>query len=488
MIPTDSSRENENAAWWQVLLPAAAIALLVFNSNYQSIFAETASGVSIETADLSEAESETSSDRQLLILAFGGLGFLFAMIAKRQTVIFLPLAISIAMLLFIVAASTVWSDEPGYTLRRSIIIFLVAIGAFGVGRHWSLMDLCRATWLITSAFIAVSLLLDIKAGTFLRGEYRFSGAFHPNRQALICCFFTLSNFAFFRDRKNWFYLAMVLVGLLLVKLTGSRGGLVGVVLAIASGFFIGLSPRNRLLTCFTAMFLLGATLFLLSLSGYTIPTGEEISKSVTRSTESDDTGALTGRIPIWIECSKAMSDRPITGYGYGAFWSAARIQEYSLIHEWAFSNAHSIYFETALNVGLVGLAILFAVVISSVIRALQIRKEVSDAGSLFFISLIVLGAINGFVEAIYVSVGLESILVGVGCMILMTGGATGSREINDDEFEDEELGDEELGDEETYDQFDEFNFDDEDRDKDDGDYDEADDIAQDDWTPTTYRR
>lgn len=482
MIPTDSSRENENAAWWQVLLPAAAIALLVFNSNYQSIFAETASGISIETADLSEAESETSSDRQLLILAFGGLGVLFALIAKRQTVIYLPLAISIAMLLFIVAASTVWSDEPGYTLRRSIIIFLVAIGTFGVGRHWSLMDLCRATWLITSAFIAVSLLLDIKAGTFLRGEYRFSGAFHPNRQALICCFFTLSNFAFFRDRKNWLYLAMVLVGLLLVKLTGSRGGLVGVVLAIASGFFIGLSPRNRLLTCFAAMFLFGATLLLLSLSGYTIPTGDDVSKSVARSTESDDSGALTGRIPIWIECTKAMSERPITGYGYGAFWSAARIQEYSLIHEWAFSNAHSIYFETALNVGLVGLAILFAVVIISIIKALQIRKAVSDAGSLFFISLIVLGAINGFVEAIYVSVGLESILVGVGCMILMTGGASGSSDIDDDEFEDEGLEDEE-----TYDQFDEFNFDDEEHDLEHGDYDEADDIAQDDWTPTTYR-
>lgn len=483
MIPSDSFRETENAAWWQVFLPAAAIALLVFNSNYQSIFAETASGISIETADLSEAESETSSDRQLLILAFGGLGVLFALIARRQTVIYLPLAISIAMLLFIVAASTVWSDEPGYTLRRSIIIFLVAVGAFGVGRNWSLMDLCRATWLITSAFIAVSLLLDIKAGTFLRGEYRFSGAFHPNRQALICCFFTLSNFAFFRDRKNWLYLAMVLVGIFLVKLTGSRGGLVGVLLAIGSGFFIGLTPRNRLLACFTAIFLLGAVLLLLSLNGFTIPTGAEISKSVARSTESDDTGALTGRIPIWIECSKAMADRPITGYGYGAFWSAARIQEYSLIHEWAFSNAHSIYFETALNVGLIGLAILFAVVISSVIRALQIRKEVSDAGSLFFISLIVLGAINGFVEAIYVSVGLESILVGVGCMILMTGGASGSRDIDEDELEDEELEDEE-----TYDQFDEFNFDDENDDSDDGDYDEADDIDEDDWVPATYRR
>ena len=107
------------------------------------------------------------------------------------------------------------------------------------------------------------------------------------------------------------------------------------------------------------------------------------------------------------------------GYGYGAFWTPERVQEFAYIHNWAFSNAHSIFLETAIDIGLLGL-FLFVTTFSLVLhRAYAHWVARRDYGALFVISAIVAAATHGLVEAIHVSVGL-AFLLGLTAVVILS--------------------------------------------------------------------
>jgi O-antigen ligase len=69
---------------------------------------------------------------------------------------------------------------------------------------------------------------------------------------------------------------------------------------------------------------------------------------------------FTGRTQLWEDVTNAIGDRPLLGYGYGAFWGidgpAARLV-YADIH-WAPASAHNGFIEVALGMGFLGGTIL----------------------------------------------------------------------------------------------------------------------------------
>jgi len=80
---------------------------------------------------------------------------------------------------------------------------------------------------------------------------------------------------------------------------------------------------------------------------------------------------LTGRTDIWTALLKEGTN-PLFGAGYYSFWLGDRIQRLSESFFYQLNEAHNTYLETYLNSGLIGLALLFALILSA---GIWIKRE-----------------------------------------------------------------------------------------------------------------
>lgn len=74
---------------------------------------------------------------------------------------------------------------------------------------------------------------------------------------------------------------------------------------------------------------------------------------------------FTGRFDIWFFALQSLQARLATGYGFQAFWGSSAIQDLPEGKEWAAfaSHSHNGYLDTALGMGLPGLALLVLVLV-----------------------------------------------------------------------------------------------------------------------------
>jgi exopolysaccharide production protein ExoQ len=86
---------------------------------------------------------------------------------------------------------------------------------------------------------------------------------------------------------------------------------------------------------------------------------------------------LTGRTDIWSALLKEGTD-PLFGVGYYSFWLGDRVARLSASFFYELNEAHDTYLETYLNSGLIGVALLFAVLLSAGIR---IKREAMKSES-----------------------------------------------------------------------------------------------------------
>ena len=115
-----------------------------------------------------------------------------------------------------------------------------------------------------------------------------------------------------------------------------------------------------------AMILLGPLLILNMLSVGTVvsPTLASVAEMLPIDT------TFTGRFDIWTFAIQSLQSRLLTGYGFSAFWGSSSIQNLPQGMEWAefASHSHNGYLDTALTMGLPGLALLIAVLVIAPLR------------------------------------------------------------------------------------------------------------------------
>jgi O-antigen ligase len=82
---------------------------------------------------------------------------------------------------------------------------------------------------------------------------------------------------------------------------------------------------------------------------------------------------FTGRTDIWTFAVQALQARLVTGYGFFAFWGSSAVQNLPEGKEWAAYAAHSHngYLDTALGMGLPGLALLIAALVIKPLKDFQ---------------------------------------------------------------------------------------------------------------------
>lgn len=272
-----------------------------------------------------------------------------------QTCLRLPFLMA---LLAVCALSFAWSIDPGLTQRRSLAIIMTTAAGIFIGTRYSWRTLIRAlavTWFIIAI---TSFLVGALSPAFGRDMEIHAGAWkglfyeknqlggHMARAVLFGAFLIIM------DRPYRLYWA-ALVGLsgLLVFLSDSMTALLGLVIGLGVLGVAAIMKRGIAAgLAVTWLAAVGGAAGLVVLVFFPELVVQALGRDLT----------LTGRTDIWATLMDFIAERPVLGYGYGAFWDAGSnpgnwVRE---LLQWDTPTAHNGWIEVTLALGLVGLALL----------------------------------------------------------------------------------------------------------------------------------
>lgn len=184
-------------------------------------------------------------------------------------------------------------------------------------------------------------------------------------------------FRIFREKKRLLpplFFPVVFLELVLLALTHNVGAMLSAFVAIF--YILSLQKRIELRIPLGYMYVVGSVgflLFALTILPFFSPLLESLGKDAT----------LTGRVPLWEQIIKVMQEnRTLTGFGYGMFWRNdaavtlihAGFNRYSFMHGMV-SGAHNVTLELWMNIGLIGIAALYFMILYSYRRIYEIQDN-----------------------------------------------------------------------------------------------------------------
>jgi O-antigen ligase len=364
--------------------------------------------VAISTLDTYGTTSEDLQERAesgklihqlgfILIAGVGVLGGLYG--GGRPLCLRGALPLLMAFLVCWCLLSTLWADDPFRTARKSAAVALCYVGVLGVARHWTDKELGLVTLAITATSAVLGLVVELGLGTFQPHDpdYRFAGTLHPNEQGATCAVLCLCACSLWPAARRYRALLAVMLagGLACLVLSKSRLSLFGMVAALVLLSLLKLSTRRISLVLGALWVVLGVVLAAL-LAGVDL----DQQWNLLFLGRAEYLGTLTGRTELWEELLPHVGRRLIVGYGYGCFWTPARIEEVSSTLYWGMTSAHSAYLETLLNIGLVGMgAFLVVLVLATRAAVRHFRLANEPCAGLVFL-LLTFHLICGLAETI----------------------------------------------------------------------------------------
>jgi O-antigen ligase len=312
----------------------------------------------------------------LTYAAFGGIAVLTVALAMRDNMRGLATLLSPSFVLFgaWVLVTVVLSLDPGTSIRRlALTVCVIAVAATMMLLPKSQNELMRwfgiaALVLLAACYLGILFAphLSIHLATDpqepgLAGNWR--GTFgHKNEAAAV--------------------MAMLLfLGIYIIRCGAWISG--AVIIALASLFLLYSAGKSSLTLCFAVLLLTSLTsvvrsfrlratmlllplllLNLLSVGTVVFESLADIAKLLPLDT------TFTGRADIWNFAVQSLQQRLPTGYGFASFWGSSAIQNLPEGKEWAAfaSHSHNGYLDTALGMGLPGLALLIVVLVIEPLR------------------------------------------------------------------------------------------------------------------------
>ncbi|MCA9218243.1 MAG: O-antigen ligase family protein [Planctomycetales bacterium] len=398
-------------------IPVLVIAVAVFDNHGNLDHARNAIGLKRDYIDEVEASTSSRRSKQLTFISYGIIGVILLIRKKdagRLQNSHASITVPAVALLVYLFCSMFWSDEPAATIKRSILAACIAVGSWGLGRTWTLNDICRAIIFVSGMLLLAGIAAEIKFGTFMslsESDYRFSGILHPARTAFSCSLMAIAAFTLYRQEKKVLYVLIAIIAIAFTIATKARTGTGALVIASVWLWWRQFSTRGILLTIWASLLLLSCLLIHRGISGG----GLNLDKltRMGREQELADPSTMTGRLPIWEEALREFSGRPVLGFGYGAFWNTHRIRTFERHNGWAFTHAHSAYIESLLNLGAVGFGIGVVVIGATLNRCRKLKGSNSLAASMVT-ALLLFGMVSGVAESAFVDDGYELIVALIG--------------------------------------------------------------------------
>jgi O-antigen ligase len=337
-----------------------------------------------------QLKDTTTGNETMTYLVFGGLAVLTLALALRDNLRGLATLLTPAYLLFggWIATTVVLSVDPATSIKRFALtacvmavtatLMLLAKSQHELMRWFSIAALALLAvcylGIMLAPHLSVHLATDIQEPQ-LAGNWR--GAFgHKNVAASVMAM-------------------LVFLGIYIVRSGALLSG--GTVIGLASLFLFYSAGKSSLALTFVvlaltsltgvvrafwlrALMLLSPLVLLVLLSIGTVMSDglADIAKMLPLDS------SFTGRTEIWTFALQSLQLRLPTGYGFEAFWGTDAIRNVPEGMEWAeyASHSHNGYLDTALSMGLPGLALLIVVLIIVPLRNFQAADRGGNNGPL----------------------------------------------------------------------------------------------------------
>jgi O-antigen ligase len=318
----------------------------------------------------------TTGNELTTYAAFGGLAVLTILLAMRDGMPGLASLPTRAFVFFClwVGVTIVLSLDPSTSIRRFALTACVVVTAAALMLlPKSQNELMRWFSIAALVLLAVCYLGIVFAPNFsihlatdpqepgLAGNWR--GSFgHKNEAAAIMAM--LLFLGIYIIRCGAWISGAVIIGFSALFLLYSAGKssltLFFAVLLLTSLTSVVRSFRLRVLMLLIPLFLLN----LLSVGTVIFDGLAEIAKLLPLD------ATFTGRTDIWTFAVQSLQERLLTGYGFSSFWGSSAVQNLPEGKEWAAFAAHSHngYLDTALGMGLPGLALLLVALVIEPLR------------------------------------------------------------------------------------------------------------------------
>ncbi len=260
--------------------------------------------------------------------------------------------------------SALWSQGPGTSLRSGFSLLVTTLFAFYLAERFNERQQMELLTLVGACVGMGSVIAALGWPEFGIDHQLHEGAWQglftqKNACAEATLFLLTPAFALpaigrYGQTLRALYLAL---GLIIILMTQSRTGW-----AIAL-IYLGFAGSLRVLRRFgrkdllplTALFFVSAGAMVVGVLAYPLLVLSMIGRS----------GSFSGRAQIWGAIVASILRRPLGGYGFDAFWSMLNGEATRVFSAtgWVVTSAHSGFLNVALELGLVGLAlVLFTLV------------------------------------------------------------------------------------------------------------------------------
>ncbi len=303
--------------------------------------------------------------------------------------------------------SALWSIEPAISLKLGIEFVLFTVIAIVAARAQNPRGLISSLMGALLIGMVLSAALRTTAAVGTTGEVALIGIFgSKNNLASFACLSMISSIPVLGDPRQPLLLRLLaLAGLLLdpvilVK-AHSLGALFaggGAVAAAASIMVLGRLRREErsLLLSLTAILAIGVACVVV------VALQEGFDLSSTLAAAGKDT-SLTGRTFLWSRARDYIAMRPLLGLGYQSFWVQGHVEaeglwRYAQIESRAGFHFHNLYYETAVELGALGVVMMAGSIVAAGVVAVRAGLTWPGPEAAFLCALMVFYAIRFFVE------------------------------------------------------------------------------------------
>lgn len=353
-----------------------------------------------QVANLSIALESGRSTRQIAFLSLGAWGIVTLLLNRRpfriNGVILFP-AMVLAMWAF---ASVIWSADRSFTGKRLVLLGCITLAVVSFVRQFRVKELALLALLGCGMQLCGSIVFDLlyATGQYGRSGYRFSGLQHPNHSGISAMFFMFATLYFFERTRQLRYLALFGAAAILMFLTKSRTSLIAGMLAM--GVFGMLRWERRTVIALAICGAVGiGSFFALASTGLI---ADDWSNIIHMGREDSQAAAFTGRPFIWAAALEWLGNdfsRLLLGAGYDSFWTPEAANYVSGRIWFRISEGHCAYFDTLLELGIVGVVCYVFLIIASLSRYSYLAYRNKSLSYAFAVMIFVFALVHGLTES-----------------------------------------------------------------------------------------
>lgn len=298
-----------------------------------------------------------------------------------QAVVAVRRSLPLLVLLSLCVLSVVWSQSPSISLRRVIGL----LGSILLAYLLAVRFTPRQLLVLVACVLGAPMLLSLGALVAHPGVAELRGVFlSKNVLGWYAAYASVVGLALATDRslglrsQGCALFAMSLACLLASRsATALVSGMVALTLVMLHRTLARAQGAARVF--WILVFALITIVVLLSLDFVIVPILDALGKDIT----------LTGRVPLWALVDRAISYRPILGYGYQAFWTPTSSEAWRIWSEagWMAPHAHNGYRDTMLSLGIVGTVALAWVILRGTAQGIELAHRAPADGWIWFNAL-----------------------------------------------------------------------------------------------------